>query len=303
MNLNQLRFVLAVAESASFSKAAEQCCVTQPSLSNAIAQLEEELGGRIFVRTTRRVGLTPFGEHLMPLIEEVLNAKDDLTKAARSFLNPAHKLIRIGMSPLINTHLVANALEPFRREHPEVDIVFKECLLDDLTQRLENHKIDLAFLLNGPHTTGQGSETFYSEPLYYLPNESAMGAALPAGPVTLPAIAEETIMVSKGCGLADGVRQLFKSQGLKMKEYPGQALSYQVLEDWAGLGIGAAILPQSKISPENSTACVLHLSKGQPATFVYEVVWNEDITQADHVMDLLIHFKKVVPKLVGGLAV
>ncbi|NOY63293.1 MAG: LysR family transcriptional regulator [Gammaproteobacteria bacterium] len=302
MNLNQLRFFLAVADASSFSKAAEQCCVTQPSLSNAIAQLESELEGRLFIRNTRQVSLTPLGEHLRPLIAEVLDAKVGVTQAARSFLNPSHKLIRIGMSPLINTQLVATALEPFRRKNPETEIIFKECLLDELNQRMDEHKIDLAFLLSEPRKSGQACETFYSEPLYYLPNEDQAAAPLPSGPVTLASISEETIMVSKGCGLADGLHHLFTSQGLKMQEYPGQALSYQVLEDWAGLGIGAAILPQSKISSRNNSTCPLHVVKDQPATFVYETVWNDNITQSRHVNDLLTHFKKVVPKLVEGLA-
>ena len=69
MNLGPLRFAKAAAEERSFSKAAEKCNVTQPTLSNGIALLEEEVGGRLFARTTRRVDLTPFGAQLLPLIE------------------------------------------------------------------------------------------------------------------------------------------------------------------------------------------------------------------------------------------
>lgn len=65
MNLSQLRYVKAVAETGSFTQAAEQCYVTQPTLSNGIAQLEQEFEERIFVRTTRIVSLTPFGEHIL----------------------------------------------------------------------------------------------------------------------------------------------------------------------------------------------------------------------------------------------
>lgn len=172
MNLNQLRFVIAVARKGSFSKAAEECCVTQPSLSNAIAQFEDEMAGKIFIRTTRRVTLTSFGEHVLPYIEEVIHAKEDLTKAAKGFFNPSHKLIRIGMSPLIDTRRLAGALLPFRKENPQIDIVFKQCLVDDLTQRLNDHKIDLAILLDTKKNETEKGEIFYQEPLYYLPNDS-----------------------------------------------------------------------------------------------------------------------------------
>jgi len=301
MNLNQLRFIVSVARSTSFSKAAIQCCVTQPSLSNAIAQFEEEIGGRLFVRTTRSVGLTPFGEHLIPFVEEILNAKEDLLKASKSFLNPTHKLIRIGMSPLINIRLVTSALKPFKDEHPDVDIVFKECLLDDLHKRLEEHKIDLAFLLKSKPTTRRCSHFFYEEPLYYLPKGGPDNIPTHNSSLTLSDIATESIIVSKGCGLADGIHQLFDESGYRIKEYPGQALSYKVLEEWAELGIGSAILPHSKISPQiNAYPLLMH--GGQAAKFTYETVWNMDIPLAYHITDILSYFKDVAPKLIGELA-
>ncbi|MCZ6854286.1 MAG: LysR family transcriptional regulator, partial [Gammaproteobacteria bacterium] len=62
MNFAQLRFVKATSEFKSFTKAAQFCHVTQPTLSNGVSKLEEDLGEKIFARTTRIVGLTPFGE-------------------------------------------------------------------------------------------------------------------------------------------------------------------------------------------------------------------------------------------------
>src|SRR5262245_4955701 len=106
MNLSQLEFAAAVADKKSFTAAAQSCHVTQPTLSNGIAQLEDELGSRLFVRTTRSVSLTPLGTHLVPYIKEVLNARATLLKQARSFLNPARQMVRIGISPLINTQLL-----------------------------------------------------------------------------------------------------------------------------------------------------------------------------------------------------
>ncbi len=300
MNLNQLRFAVAIARSASFSKAAKQCHITQPSLSNAIAQFEEELGGKLFVRTTRSVRPTPLGDHLLPFMEDILNAKQDLHKAAKSFLNPSHKLIRIGMSPLINIRLVTTVLKPFREEHPDIDIIFKECLLDDLEQRLEEHKIDLAFLLRHEPNERRHSNFFYEEPLYYLSRGGADN--IPSHhSLTLSDIASERIIVSKGCGLADGIRKLFNESGYKIKEYPGQALSYKVLEEWADLGIGAAILPHSKISPQIKATPLL-MQSGQIATFTYETVWKIDAPLAKHIEAILSYFKDVAPRLIGEIA-
>ena len=76
MNLSQLRYVKAVAETGSFTLAAERCYVTQPTLSNGIAQLEQEFEERLFARTTRAVTLTPFGERMLPFIDKVLAARE-----------------------------------------------------------------------------------------------------------------------------------------------------------------------------------------------------------------------------------
>ncbi|MBL3590227.1 MAG: LysR family transcriptional regulator [gamma proteobacterium endosymbiont of Lamellibrachia anaximandri] len=102
MNLKQLQFAAHVAETHSFSRAAELSFATQPTISNAISQFEEELGGRLFNRTTRKVDLTPFGEYILPRITEVLQSRDELVKAAESYHNPTHKILRIGFSPLVD---------------------------------------------------------------------------------------------------------------------------------------------------------------------------------------------------------
>src|SRR6266511_3360628 len=73
---------------------------SQPTLSNGIALLEEEFGGQLFARTTRRVDLTPFGTQLLPLIEAVLQAQAELEAGVSTFHNPAHKIVRIKLSPL-----------------------------------------------------------------------------------------------------------------------------------------------------------------------------------------------------------
>lgn len=301
MTLTQLQFVQALAAAKSFSKAAAQCGVSQPSLSNSVAQLEDELGGRIFFRTSRKVGLTPFGEYLLPQLEAALGSVAELRQAAAAFRNPEHKLIRIGLSPLINIHLLTTVLEPFRRTHPGVEVVYKECYLDDLRQRLEADKIDAVIALREPRRRNQGSCLFYEEPLYFLPCQTAPGNGH-AGPIKLSEVAAKTFIVTpEGCGLTNAVRQLFKTHSCAFKEYAGLALSHRVMEDWVSLGIGNAILPQSKIALLKSQACLLMQSDHEPAQLVYELRWNKHASHLPHVKEFLAHFRSAVPRLVQGL--
>ena len=111
MNFSQLKFVKATSEFKSFSKAARFCHVTQPTLSNGVSKLEEELGEKIFVRTTRVVRMTPFGEMLLPTIASILNLEQLMHLNAKEFSNPESVVLKVGMSPLVSTkvdNLLAN---------------------------------------------------------------------------------------------------------------------------------------------------------------------------------------------------
>jgi DNA-binding transcriptional LysR family regulator len=301
MNLSHLRFVQSVAELASFSRAAEKCHVTQASLSNAVSQLEDQLGGRIFSRTTRKVGITPFGERILPMIASVLSAADELTKGAREYLNPSYRIIRLGLTPLIDTRIVATVLDPFRRLHSHVDIIFKECHLNDLRQRVLEGTLDFAFQPCGPSDKRLGRLTFHSEKLLYLPRNPSRHQASSAGPVRLEQIAAESFALSSGCGLADSTREIFRQHRLKLQEYPGQALSYKVMEDWADLGVAAAILPESRVSPAYRAGRPLCDSNG-PLSIHYEMIWNRRLTRPKHVQGFLSYFNTTAKGIAGGLA-
>jgi DNA-binding transcriptional LysR family regulator len=306
MNLNQLRFASAVAATRSFTGAAAQCCVTQPTLSNGIAQLENELGERLFVRTTRKVALTPFGTHVVPYIDEVLGAQASLLQQTQAFLKPGKRLIRLGTSPLVSANLVALMLEPFRTCNPDVDLVLREMNMADLYRMLDDGLLDFVFgvadapahALKGPRVA-----TFlYSESLHFIPRGAAWSRGRRPKSVQLKDIADETyVMVPDACGLSRATRALFRSHRRKLQAYSGEAMSYQVLEEWAALGIGAAILPLSKLSAGNHAAFPIADKAGQAVTIGFEATWLRQGSPAPHLLEFAIHLRKVVPAIVGGL--
>ncbi|HMR50064.1 MAG TPA: LysR family transcriptional regulator [Arachnia sp.] len=109
LNIEGLRYARAVSETGSFSAAARAYGVTQPALSNGIARLEEHLGARLFDRSPRGVSPTPFGVHMLPLIEQALRGLDTVTAESLRWTTPPTGTIRMGVSPLINPRLVARA--------------------------------------------------------------------------------------------------------------------------------------------------------------------------------------------------
>ncbi|MET8161957.1 LysR family transcriptional regulator [Sphaerisporangium sp. NPDC005289] len=156
MELQQLRYVLAVAETRNFTRAAERCRVVQSALSHQIAALERELGARLFERTSRRVRLTPAGEAFLPAARECLEAAD----RARSHVAAAGGEIRgrlaVGAIPTVTAVDLPAALKDYRRRHPRVRITLTSAGSDDLIKGVRQGRVDVAFLGLPPHTEPKG---------------------------------------------------------------------------------------------------------------------------------------------------
>ena len=296
MNLNQLRYAKAVTDTGSFTLAAEQCYVTQPTLSNGIAQLEQEFGDKIFKRTTRTVSLTPFGEHIMPFIESTLSANDELMRETRNFVSPTRTAVRVGTSPLVNTGWMAPMLEKFRERRPEIEVILHEQNMADLYRMLDAGLLDIVFGVADTSKTTWKTAFLYREPLYFIPR----GANYPDGEhtVVFEEISGETfVMVPNVCGLAKTTRSLFRSHRKKLNEYSGEALSYQVLEQWASLGLGAAILPKSKLVPSERKAYALTDKNGNELFIDFEAVWLASSGHTPHQQEYISFLKEYCASL------
>lgn len=302
MNLRQLEFAAAVAAKKSFSAAAEACRVTQPTLSNGIAKLEEVLGARLFVRTTRSVTLTPLGTHLLPYIKYVLSARETLQTQAQAFINPARQMVRIGVSPLIDGSLLGLMLDPFKRVHPEIDFVLREMNMGDLYRMLDEGLLDYVCGVVDARRERWNSAFLYDEPLVYIPSGAIAQGVLPKT-VDLRDIAEATyVMVPDTCGLSRATRALFRRHRKTLHEYSGQALSCQMLEDWATLNVGAAILPESKVAKNLTAARTIRAGKEDVVRIAYEAVWPKERLQAAHLQAFERHLLEVVPQVLRVLA-
>ena len=272
MNLIQLRYVKAVVETGSFTTAAEQCYVTQPTLSNGIAQLEQEFEQRLFTRTTRSVALTSFGEYILPFIDKVLSAQAELLHESRHFTRAAQRVVRIGISPLLQGGWLASMLEAFRAAHPDVEVVLHEQNMEELYRMLDERLLDFVFGIADARKSSWSGALLYNEPLYYIPRGKK--PSVEGETVRFEDVSKDVfVMVPNGCGLTRATRALFRSHRRKLREYSGEALSYQVLEEWAALGLGAAILPKSKLQSPKRTAYALTDKQGHALTLDFVAVW------------------------------
>jgi LysR family hydrogen peroxide-inducible transcriptional activator len=146
MEIHQLRYFCAVAETGSFSRAAEQSHVSQPSLSQQILKLEDELGARLFDRLGRSVRLTDLGKTFLPraraVLRELEGARGDVVERKDSVSGP----LCIGVIPTVAPYFLPARLTTFSRKFPQVRLTVVEEITPILLERLRAGAVDVAIL-------------------------------------------------------------------------------------------------------------------------------------------------------------
>ncbi|HEY8932573.1 MAG TPA: LysR family transcriptional regulator, partial [Rariglobus sp.] len=171
MEVHQLRYFLAVARTANFSRAAEQCRVAQPSLSQQIKKLEDELGERLFERTKRAVSLTPAGERLRAHAERVIDALEQARASVSEGGGTVRGRVALGVLPTVAPFYLPERLRAFAAEYPEVEVVIHEDTTAQLAKAVLAKEIDLALVSLPVDQRGLRALSLFEEPLL---------AALPA---------------------------------------------------------------------------------------------------------------------------
>jgi LysR family hydrogen peroxide-inducible transcriptional activator len=172
ITLRQLRYLVAVADTLHFGRAAEAANVSQPSLSAQIQQLEEALGAQLLERTRRRVLLTPAGAEVAARARAILGAVQDLADGARSAARPLSTDLRLGVIPTVGPYLLPRVLPALRETHPELRLYLREEQTERLVDRLKAGNVDVLLLALPLDEPSLDCVAVYDEPFV---------VALPAG--------------------------------------------------------------------------------------------------------------------------
>lgn len=172
VTLRQLRYLVAVANTLHFGRAAAACHVSQPSLSAQIQQLEDALGVHLVERTHRRVLLTPAGEEAVWRARRILGDMADFAAAVRRSAAPLGGELRIGAIPTLAPYYLPRALPGLRRDHPDLRLFLREDLTDRLVAGLRAGQLDALLLALPVEGAGFASAPLFDEPFL---------VALPAG--------------------------------------------------------------------------------------------------------------------------
>ncbi|MBR9972475.1 LysR family transcriptional regulator [Magnetospirillum sulfuroxidans] len=164
VTLRQLRAFIAVAQTGSFTLAAESLFVTQSALSGLIKELEQSLGVRLFDRSTRRIKLSDVGRSIFPMIEKILHDLDDVLDELTNLKELKKGLVRIAAPQLMSCTLLPEVIGAYSESHPHVTIRLIDCVVESVVARVFSGEVDFGI---GPERTSSSDIT--ADLLFELP--------------------------------------------------------------------------------------------------------------------------------------
>jgi len=177
ITLVQMRAFLALAESLSFTRAADSLGVTQPTLSATIRHLETAIGGRLFDRDTRKVALTALGLDCQRLARQLLSEVDRVEGQLRSHVLGRRGSVRIAAPANLFPNVLLPGLRAFRQANPGVRLEFADVPSDEAVHRLHAHQADLAIGVRAGGETGLRTQVVGQYPyVAILPDTHALAA-------------------------------------------------------------------------------------------------------------------------------
>ncbi|MEV1173864.1 LysR family transcriptional regulator [Nonomuraea sp. NPDC049784] len=296
MNLQQLRYAVALAEELNFGRAALREGVRQPPFSQQIGRLEEELGVRLFDRTTRQVRLTPAGEAFVAEARVSLaHAELAAASARRAGRGEAGRLV-IGFVGSATNVTLPRVLRRFRSRYPGVGVELRELTTAQQAEGLRQGLLDVGLLhapLAGPAAEVLSTQTVSRELLLAaLPRDHPLSRRTP-----LPASAlagEPFVLFPRryGAGLHDQIMAVARAAGFEPRIVQ-EAVQMQTIVSLVAAGIGVSIVPESVARLRRGDVVFRPLS---PATRVVtlDVTWRiGDSNPAVH------NFRSLFPTRVG----
>lgn len=163
MQTHELRYFLAAARCLNFTKAAEECGITQPALTRAIKKLEGELCGELFHRRSGRVELTRLGQELQPRLEDIERKLFEVGREARALAERQSNVLRLGVMCTIGPSHIMDILRKLRERNPGVEISILDARADQVVQLLVDDKVDVGITAQPSMTDALHLQPLFTE--------------------------------------------------------------------------------------------------------------------------------------------
>jgi DNA-binding transcriptional LysR family regulator len=252
MELNQVRYFLAIVANDGFTRAAEQLGISQPALTKSIRKLETELGGPLFYREGKRLLLTELGELMRPRLGAVVEGMEAAAETATSFRLLRKAPLKVGVMSTIGPLRLSSYLAAFEARHPGVELELYVGSLEATQNRLENGDVDLA-LMSAPDGLGARfhAERLYDEPYVVIFAPGHRFASLDV--VRLADVSGERYVDRLACELRELVAACCSERNIDL-----YAVFRSEREDWVqamvAARLGFAFMPECSVTHQGVLA-------------------------------------------------
>ncbi len=247
MNLRALKYFVKLAELKHFSRAAEACFVSQPTLSTQIRKLEEELGVQLVERVPRKVQLTPVGEELAARARHVLRDVEQIYAAARRSRDPETGTLRLGLFPTLAPYLLPHVVPLIRERFPRLRLELSEEKTADILSMLESGKLDAALIALPVEDHSLDHIVLFDEPFFLAVPESHPLASRSCIE-TEDLEGTELLLLEDGHCLRDQALEVCSLSGAR-ERVDFHATSMETLRQMVAAEVGVTLMPALAVKP------------------------------------------------------
>jgi LysR family transcriptional regulator, hydrogen peroxide-inducible genes activator len=242
MNLRDLRYFVALADTRHFGKAAERSFVSQPTLSAQIKKLETYLGVQLIERQPRKVTLTETGAKILPLARRIVQESDEIVSMARNEHDPLSGKLKVGLIPTIGPYLLPLVARKLRKQLPRLKLMLYEYQTQPLLDKLRAGDIDLGILALPVPLDGLEERALYLESFTLaVPTNSPLAKR---ASVKVDDLHGETLLLLEdGHCLRDQALDVCSHINIKESE-DYRATSLETLRQMVAAGLGITLLPE-----------------------------------------------------------
>ena len=263
MTLNELRYIVAVAQERSFGRAAGKCFVSQPALSVAIQKLEEELGAALFERGKGEITVTPLGERIVEQAQKVLEETARIREIAIGGRNQLAGVLRLGVIHTVAPYLLPDLIPELHALAPQMPLEIEETLTEHLETGLKSGKLDAAIVALPFDVAGVLTEYLYEEPFQVVvPLGHKWAKRKSIAPEELST--EHTILLNVGhCfrnQVLDACPELNRSEAMVTRTN-----SLETVRNMVASGLGVSVLPRDALTPRYHSQLVVAVPFTHPA--------------------------------------
>jgi LysR family hydrogen peroxide-inducible transcriptional activator len=280
MNLKDLKYLVALADTGHFGKAAERTFVSQPTLSAQLKKLEEYLGVKLVERQPKNVQLTDVGKQIVVRARRMLDEGDEIVALARSNTDPFAGKLKVALIPTIGPYLLPRVMQKIRKGLPHLGLMLYEYQTEALLKRLRDGEIDLGIMALPAIADGIESRALYQENFTVaLPNDHPLAAKTSIKVQDLKG--HTLLLLEDGHCLRDQALEVCSRVDVKEAE-DFRATSLETLRQMVVAGLGITLLPEMAVeSPFGSQRglAIRQFAKPAPSRTV-GAVWRKTTTRA-----------------------